>query len=107
MGLHLLVSKATNSTPSLAQSPNASFSGIAKVLLSSSTKVEYLHPLIEIEALKGSESHHGGKAMKGKSAKAFCRKKGLFLQTQRPPVVAPSIRPVCIQQNDGMVMLLV
>lgn len=79
MGLYLLVSKATNYAPLLAQSLNASFSGIAKVLLSSSRKVECLHPLIEIEASEGSRSHHSVKSYVREECQGFLQEKGTVL----------------------------
>lgn len=56
--LYSLVSIATSSAPSVAQSPNASSFETAKASLSSSSEVEYLHPLLEVEASEGSESRH-------------------------------------------------
>lgn len=84
---------------------NAPSSGIAEVSSSISADVEYSHSLIEIEALEGSESHEAVKSFEALDKNPFFRKKRLFLPIQRPPFVAPSIRPASIQKSSEMVML--
>lgn len=71
--------EATIFASSLAQSPNASFSGTVKASLSSSAEVKYLHPLIEVEASKGSESRHTMRIYETKEYAGFLQEKETLL----------------------------
>lgn len=91
--------KVANFVVAHTKSLDTFFSGTAKASPSSSAEVEYLHPIVEMETLKGFESHDTMNSYETEEYQGLVQEKGIVL-TNAAAAVRSFEHQVCRYRED-------